>query len=116
MVDWVKDSVSKGYALPYANYRIYTGRTTSTKVLNSTQISNNSIRSSGFHHNETQLSAIEFSIAETTLAKLTPMKSAQEKFAGKNYKETLGSIDISLAKKAKGCLDGCSVNKVRKTI
>lgn len=111
LVDWIKDSVSKGYRLPYASYRIYTGQPTRANVHNSTQISNKSIRSDIFHPDATQLSVImnDYSIAETTGA-VTPIKKTAPKPSGNSYKETLDNIDMSQVKSAKGCLDGCSVS------
>lgn len=113
MVDWVKDSVSKGYSLPYVNYRIYTGQPTRGNVVNSTQISNRSLRPDIFNADTSQLSAImsDYSIAETTTSSgLTPMKKSSQKLSGNSYKGTLNNIDISLVKNAKGCLDGCTVS------
>lgn len=111
MVDWVKDSVSKGYSLPYVNYRIYTGQSTRANVVNSTQIANRSMRTDPFNPDSTQLSAImsDVSIAETTSA-LTLRENLSPKPLRKSYKSTLDNIDIGLVKNAKGCLDGCTVS------
>lgn len=110
MMDWVKDSVSKGYALPFVNYRIYTGQQKSrVDVLNSTQISNATLKGDVFNPDATQISVIsyDFSLAETISSK-TPVKSAPPSMRS-NYKAVLDSVDIGLAKNAKGCLDGCTV-------
>ncbi|XP_037044601.1 DNA topoisomerase 2-binding protein 1 isoform X1 [Bradysia coprophila] len=108
MVDWIKDSVSKGYMLPFVSYRIYTGHASRDDVLNSTQATNRTLRTDIFNPDGTQLSAImsDFSIAETTSA-LTPMKKSPPKQS--NYKTVLNAIDIGLVKNAKGCLDGCTI-------
>lgn len=110
MVDWVTDSVLKGYALPYVNYRIYTGQAVSGMLINSTQNSNQSINQ--FNPDATQLSCImnDFSIAESTVYRTTPTKSETQKCVGNKYKETLDKMDISLVKAAEGCLDGCIVS------
>lgn len=104
MIDWVTDSVSKGYALPYINYRIYTGQPSTDTILNSTQMLNMSTKSNAFHADGTQLSVImnDFSIAETT-----PRKSGSQ---CNNFKDTLDKTDINVMKTAKGCIDGCTVS------
>lgn len=112
MIDWVKDSVSKGFSLPYTNYRIYTGQSTRSNVANSTQITDQSFRPESFLPDASQLSAImnDYSIAETTSAqtprKTSPPPQQQQRFG---YKATLNNIDIDVVKNAKGCLDGCTV-------
>lgn len=107
MVDWVTDSVSKGYAVPYVNYRIYTGQPSSSKFLNSTQLSNNTTKFTDFNP---ELSCItnDYSIAET-ISNRTPQKSQMQKCQDA-YKEALDKTDISIAKTAKGCLDSCTVS------
>lgn len=111
MADWVKDSVSKGYMLPFVNYRIYTGQPTRENFLNSTQSTNRSLRPEVFNPDSSELSAIisDVSIAETVSGS-TPMKKSPSKQS--NYKSVLDAIDIGVVKNAKGCLDGCTVSGI----
>lgn len=104
----MKDSVSKGYALPFVNYRIYTGQPNKTDVLNSTQVTNQTLRGEVFNPDGTQLSVIlsEISVAETTYG-LTPKKTTSS--TQSSYKAILDTIDVGVVKNAKGCLDGCTV-------
>ncbi|KAJ6644278.1 DNA topoisomerase 2-binding protein 1 [Pseudolycoriella hygida] len=104
LVDWIKDSVTKGYALPFVSYRIFTRQSTQ-KVMNSTAVFNKSIKPSAFCGDESQLSGIyNVSIAETIKGP-TPTKKTTEK----DYKQILKTIDMNAVKSAEGCLDGCTI-------
>ncbi|CAG9818278.1 unnamed protein product [Phaedon cochleariae] len=95
-VDWIIDSVSKGYALPHDDYQVQRITSTPTKEAVNPEFS---ILSAIGGPNISQRTWVEDTIASP----FSPRKAKD------NYGDLVENLDIKKAKKAGQYLDGCSV-------